>query len=143
MTTWTNRGVLRLADGTFDADDLTMGLLTATPAPATARDWNTDADIVDELTTAEVASYSRTALGTATVTEDDTADEAQLDYADVNFGILEAPAVTPSLEVTACVAINITSSEVMWVQALVEPLKTNGFIAVIQVPALGLAAVGH
>lgn len=136
MTTWTNRGKLRVADGTFDADNLTLALLTVTPADATAVDWNTDADITNEVSTGSVASYARTALGTATITEDDTNDEAAIDYADVDFGSLEAGA-TP----TCTVAIDLTSDEVMWVAALTSPTATDGSNYTVVVPTDGLAAV--
>jgi hypothetical protein len=136
VTTWTNRGKQRVADGTFDPDNLTMALLTTTPADATAVDWNTDADLVDEVDTGDVASYVRTALGTATITEDDTADEATIDYADVDFGALEAGA-TPS----STAAIDLTSDEVMWVAALTSPTATDGSNFTVVPPSGGLAAV--
>ncbi len=141
MSTWTNRGKLRLADATFDADNLTMALLITVPSDATARDWNTDADLVDELTTAEVSNYSRTALGTATITENDTTDEVEIDYANLAFGSLVAPAVTPGLEVVAAAAIDLTSDEVMWVQALATGVTPNGSAFTIVVPSDGAAYI--
>lgn len=136
MTTWTNRGKRRAATGEFDPDNLTMALLTATPADATAVDWNTASDITNEVSSGVVASYARTAMGTATITEDDTANEAQIDYADVDFGALEVGA-TP----TCTVAIDLTTSEVMWVSAFTSPQPTNGTDYVVAAPATGLAAV--
>ena len=138
MTTWTNRGLLRLADGTFDADNLTLALLTATPTDAAARDWNTDADIAAELTTGAVSNYSRTALGTATITEDDTADETKIDYLDTNFGALVAGGTC-----TACAAIDLTSNEVMWVDVFTASAATDGTNYVVQWASAGAAAVGH
>ena len=141
MATWTNRGKLRLADGTFNANNLTVALLTATPTDAVAVDWNLDTDIVAELTTTEVSNYVRTALGTATITEDDTADESPIDYADTGFGSLNAPAVTPALQVTACVAIDLTSDEVMWVQQLTAGATPDGTPFTVAWATNGAAAV--
>lgn len=141
MATWTNRGALRLADGTFDADNLTLALLTTTPSDAAARDWNLDTDIVDELPTAEVSNYSRTAMGTATIAENDTADEGWIDYADTAFGSLVAPAITPALEVTAMAAIDLTSDEVMWVQEAVAGVTPDGTPFTIAWPTDGAAAL--
>lgn len=138
MTTWTNRGLLRLADGTFAPGNLELALLTATPANATAQDWNTEGDLVAEVTTGAVASYAREAMGTATAAENDTANEATLDYADTSFGTLEAGAT-----VTAVAAIDITSNEVMWVAALGTPAPTNGQTFTIVWPSNGAAAVAH
>lgn len=136
MTTWTNRGRLRVADGSFNPDNLTMALLTVTPADATAVDWNTDADITNEVSPGAVASYARTAMGTATITEDDTNDEAAIDYADIDFGALETGA-TP----TCTVAIDLTSDEVIWVAALSSPTATDGSNFTVTPPPNGLAAV--
>jgi hypothetical protein len=132
-----------LADGTYDADNLTYALLTATPTDATAQDWNTDGNILSELSTSEVASYAREAMGTATIAEDDTGNEATIDYADIDFGALEAPAITPALECTAGVAIDLTSSEVMWVQAFAAGATPTGATFKVIVPTDGLAAVVH
>ncbi len=138
MTTWTNRGLLRLADSTFAPNNLELALLTATPSDATARDWNTQSDMTGEVTTGAVASYTRHALGTATITENDTADEAQIDYADTSFGVLQAGAT-----VTAVAALDITSHEVMWVAALGTSAPTNGQTFTVVHPATGAAAVVH
>lgn len=136
MTTPTNRYALRTATGEFDPDNLTMSLHAGSvPADSAIVDYNTDADLTNEVSTGAVASYARQALGTATVTEDDTANEAQLDYADVEFGTLETGA-TP----TYCAVIDLTSDEVMWVAEIPSPQATNGDTYTTVVPTDGLAA---
>lgn len=136
MTTWTNRGALRAADGTFAPDNLTLSLHTgAVPADATIVDYNTDADLSNEVSTGAVASYAREPLGTATITEDDTANEAQIDYGDADYGSLETGA-TP----TYCAAIDLTSDEVMWVAEIPSPVATNGNNYTVVLPATGAAA---
>ncbi|MCP3949439.1 MAG: hypothetical protein GY926_06255 [bacterium] len=140
MTTWTNRGKLRLADGTFDADNLELAILTTTPSDATARDWNDDGDITSEMTTGQVSNYARQDMGTATIAEDDASDEVTIDYADTAFGSLVAP--TPgTIDGTALCAIDKTSSEVMWVQALTAAAKTNGAAYTIVWPSDGAAYI--
>lgn len=136
MTTWTNRGKLRVADGSFDAGNLTLALLTATPTDAAARDWNVVGDIVSEVTTGAVSNYVRTVLGSATITEDDTGDEVTIDYADTAMGALVAGA-----SVTAVCAIRITTSEVMWVAALTGTAVTDGTAFTVVWPTTGAAYV--
>ncbi len=136
MTTWTNRGKLRVADGSFDPDDLTLALLTTTPTDATARDWNLDTDLVDEMSTGDVANYARAAMGTATITEDDAADQVDIDYADTSFGALVTGATA-----TAIAAISITTDEVMWVAALTAPAATDGTAYTVVWPVGGAAYV--
>ncbi len=141
-TAWTNRGRLRLADGTFDADNLTMALLVATIPAATIVDWNVDTDITDELDTLEVSNYVRTAMGSATITENDTTDEAEIDYGNTSFGALVAPAITPALTVSSFAVIRISTSEVMWVQDATVPSTPNGLTFTVDYPTGGPAFVG-
>jgi hypothetical protein len=136
MNTWTNRGKTRLADGTYDAGNLTLALLTATPTEAAALDWNTEADLVDEVTTGAVASYARAAMSTATIAEDDTANESTIDFADTSFGTLEVGAT-----VTCTAALDLTSDEVMWVAETATPTPTSGDTFTIVWPANGAAAI--
>lgn len=138
MTTWTNRGALRLADGTFDADNLECALLTSTPTDAIARDWNTDSDLVDEVSTGDVSNYARVAMGTATITENDTDDEVDIDYADTAFGSLVSGAT-----VTAIAAIDLTSDEIMWVAALTSSVATDGSAFNVVWDADGAAYLDH
>jgi hypothetical protein len=143
MTTWTNRGATRVMAGTFDPTALELALLTAAPAPAVARLWNTEADIVGELTTTEVANYLRKPLLSPTTTEWDDYHEARLDFADTAFGSLVVPAVTPSLQVVAVAAIDTVTNDVMWVADLVTRQTPNGQPFTVVWPANGAAAARH
>lgn len=77
----------RMANGSLDWDTTDLRMLALSVAPAGVRD--PDIDTVTALlavsTTAEVAStgYSRKTMGTKTVTEDDTNNRANLDFATV------------------------------------------------------------
>lgn len=74
--------------------DLRMGLLktlaghTNVPAVNFVADMESHADFA-ELTTGEVASYARQALGSMASTEDDGNNRANVDSANVSFGNLE------------------------------------------------------
>lgn len=74
--------------------DLRMGLLktlaghTNVPDLASVAAMEAHADFA-ELTTGEVASYARQALGSLASTQDDTNDRANVDAANASFGNLE------------------------------------------------------
>jgi hypothetical protein len=58
-----------------------------------------DDDYVDDLLTSKltevsVSGYSRATLGSGVVAEDDTDDEAEVDFADISFGTSVAPGET-------------------------------------------------
>lgn len=118
-----------------------MALLVASIPAATIVDWNVDTDVTDELDTAEVSNYSRTVMGAATITENDTDDTADIDYVDLSFGALVAPAITPALTVSAFAVIRITTSEVMWVQDALVPSTPNGLTFTVRYPTGGPANV--
>ena len=67
--------------------------------------------------------------------------EAGSSYANTAFGSLNAPAITPALEVTAGAAIDLTSDEVMWVQEFVSGETPDGTPFTVAWPSNGAAAV--
>lgn len=140
MTTWTNRGAARALAGTLELGVLEAALLTIS-VNSSARLWNTDADLVAELTTAEVANYARAAITGATVVEDDVAAEAVIDFADTSFGALVAPATGD--RVAAVAVIDTVTSDVIWCANLVTLQETNAQPFVIQWADAGAAAARH
>lgn len=135
-TTWTNRGLQRLGDGSFNPAGLTMALLTTVSAQATIRDWNVATDLVGELTVGQAASYTRRAVPTVTVTEGDTADNAVLTHGDVAFGSLETGATVTGVAV-------LMGTEVMWVADLPAGIPLAAQPTVVRANAAGAATIAH
>lgn len=84
-----NKALEALANGSLDMDTDVIRALAATTDSAGTPD--PDHDYLSDLLTAvltevSVSGYSRATLSSATVTEDDTDDEAEVDYADLSFG---------------------------------------------------------
>lgn len=84
-----NKGLAGLADGSIDLDTDTIKALAATTASAGTPDPDHDflSDLLSAvLTEVSATGYSRATLTSGTVTEDDTDDEAEVDFADLDFG---------------------------------------------------------
>lgn len=86
----TNRGLKLIADGGIDLDttDLRAAWIKNEVAAATGRDHNTLDTALTAGTEADCTGYSRQQLTSPTVTEDDTNDRADVDYADISWGAL-------------------------------------------------------
>lgn len=80
-----NRGKLIIADGSLDWVSDTIRALLVDSSYTYDADHNFVSDITGELTD---GSYARQTLGSKAVSEDDTADEAKLEAAPVDFGAL-------------------------------------------------------
>lgn len=84
-----NKAKQALASGSLDLDTSVLRALAAEDTSAGTP--TADHDYLDDLLSAVLteitaSGYSRQTLGSASVTENDTDDRAEADYADVNFG---------------------------------------------------------
>lgn len=131
----TNKAKTLIAQGALNLQtaDLRMGLLkvcanvaTSTPDINFITDMEAHADFA-ELTGA--AGYARVALGTKTVTEDDSIDAAKIDAADVSFGALAAGGTI----VGAFIYVNVTNdtdSPVVGIYDLTSTPTNGGTVTV-------------
>lgn len=89
MSFITNKGLTEIANGGIDFDTSVIKALAATTdsAGTPTRDHDYLSDLLTTvLTEVSVSGYSRATLSSASVSEDDTDDEAEVDYADISFG---------------------------------------------------------
>lgn len=126
--TYTNRGKLRVADGSFQT--ATKNLLAfkgSAPSAATIADLNFVADLTAINAEAAAAGYARAAI-TSTLTENDTNDRVDISYsASVSLGA--AVAAGETWIGVACFntsGANDTLRELFWVDVTASSIATNG-----------------
>ena len=97
MSFITNKGLEQIANGGIDFDTHVIRALAATTdsAGTPTRDHDFLSDLLTTvLTEVSVSGYSRATLTSGSVSEDDTDDEAEVDYDDISFGTTVAAGET-------------------------------------------------
>lgn len=126
----TNRGLALIANGGVDLDtsDLRAAWIKNEVTQATGRDHNTLDTALTAGTEADCTGYSRKTLASATVTEDDTNDRADADYADISWGTLGGAS---NCQLSQVIIYKEAASDslrevVAYIGASTLPITTNG-----------------
>lgn len=138
----TNRGLQRLASGTWTPATIRAALLTQRPPLVAAKAWDTTADIVGELTTAEVANYSRQTVSGVEIGQNDYDHLAHLTIAPVYFGPLVTP-VGAGVTVQAVALVDGITGDVLAVAHLTAARRPDGSPWWVTWPSDGAVVLAH
>lgn len=131
-----NRGKYNLGTGTVDWTTTAITVALVTSSYTYNADHDDLADITNELSG---GGYARVALGTPTVTENDTNDRVEYDAVDTTFSSLGALAGTPARTVLAeNVGAGDADKELLCSNVLTTPPAPNGGDYTIQWGSTGI-----
>lgn len=125
---YTNRGKLRLADGTMAG--ATVNLLAfkgSAPSAGTVADWNFVSDLLGANTEAAASGYARATGVTVTLTENDTNDRVDISYpGTVSMGSSVAAGETWIGVACFRTGASDAARELLWVDVTASSIVTNG-----------------
>lgn len=126
----TNRGLKMFMNGEIvpGTTDLRLALIKNEVAAATGRDHNTLNTAIAAGTEADCTGYARYTLASGSVTEDDSNDRADIDFADASFGALGGAS---NCQISQAILYKYNASDssaevVAYIGSSSMPFTTNG-----------------